>query len=113
MDVGLLILRLVFGLLLTASVLLGFGLAFAILLDATVVRLVLVPSAMELLGKWNWYLPTWLDWLPELHVEGDPDPQPTGSAGTVPGPRQGPGHTPPTRPTTATTAASAMPNWCW
>jgi uncharacterized membrane protein YdfJ with MMPL/SSD domain len=48
----------------------GFGVAVALLLDATVVRLVLVPAAMELLGERNWYLPTWLRWLPEVHVEG-------------------------------------------
>jgi RND superfamily putative drug exporter len=40
--------------------LLGFGLAFAILIDATIVRLVLVPSAMELLGDRNWWAPKWL-----------------------------------------------------
>jgi RND superfamily putative drug exporter len=48
---------------------LGFGLAVAILLDATVIRIVLVPASMRLLGSWNWYLPRWLEWLPELHVE--------------------------------------------
>jgi RND superfamily putative drug exporter len=48
---------------------LGFGLAVAILLDATVIRIVLVPASMRLLGRWNWYLPHWLEWLPELHVE--------------------------------------------
>ncbi len=48
----------------------GFGVAIALLLDATVVRLVLVPAAMELLGERNWYLPTWLRWLPDVHVEG-------------------------------------------
>lgn len=48
---------------------LGFGLAVAIALDATVVRLVLVPSAMTLLGDINWYLPKWLEWLPDLRVE--------------------------------------------
>jgi putative drug exporter of the RND superfamily len=48
----------------------GFGVAVALLLDATVVRLVLVPAAMELLGERNWYLPTWLRWLPDVHVEG-------------------------------------------
>ncbi len=48
----------------------GFGLAFAVLLDATVVRIVLVPSAMELLGDRNWYLPPWLHWLPDLRVQG-------------------------------------------
>ncbi|MGH2559617.1 MAG: MMPL family transporter [Thermomicrobiales bacterium] len=47
----------------------GFGLAVAIFLDATVVRSILVPSTMVLLDKWNWYLPRWLDWLPDLRVE--------------------------------------------
>ncbi len=50
---------------------LGFGLAVAIALDATIVRLVLVPSAMTLLGDINWYLPRWLEWLPDLRVEGE------------------------------------------
>ena len=48
----------------------GFGVAIALLLDATIVRLVLVPAAMELLGERNWYLPAWLRWLPDVHVEG-------------------------------------------
>ena len=47
----------------------GFGLAVAILLDATLVRSVLVPASMELLGSRNWYLPSWLEWLPDLRVE--------------------------------------------
>jgi uncharacterized membrane protein YdfJ with MMPL/SSD domain len=48
----------------------GFGVAVALLLDATIVRLVLVPAAMELLGDRNWYLPAWLRWLPDVQVEG-------------------------------------------
>ncbi|HEY7660021.1 MAG TPA: MMPL family transporter [Actinomycetota bacterium] len=48
----------------------GFGLAVAVLLDATIVRTLLVPSGMRLLGDWNWYLPKWLEWLPQLNVEG-------------------------------------------
>src|SRR5918995_2366338 len=48
----------------------GFGVAVALLLDATIVRAVLVPAAMKLLGRWNWYLPAWLSWLPDAHVEG-------------------------------------------
>ncbi len=48
----------------------GFGLGVAVLLDATVVRSVLVPAAMALLGDRNWYLPRWLRWLPDVHVEG-------------------------------------------
>jgi len=50
----------------------GFGLAVAVLLDATVVRSVLVPSMMALLGNVNWYLPSWLNWLPDLRIEGEP-----------------------------------------
>ena len=47
----------------------GFGLAVAILIDATIVRAVLLPATMKLLGKWNWYLPTWLEWVPNLSAE--------------------------------------------
>jgi RND superfamily putative drug exporter len=47
----------------------GVGLAVAVLLDATLIRGVLLPAAMKLLGDWNWYLPPWLDWLPKLNVE--------------------------------------------
>ncbi len=50
----------------------GFGIAIALLIDATVVRSVLVPAAMTILGDWNWYLPSWLDWLPHMEVEGGP-----------------------------------------
>ena len=49
----------------------GFGLAVAILLDATLVRSVLVPASMEMLGRGNWYLPSWLSWLPDLRVEAE------------------------------------------
>ena len=49
----------------------GFGLGIAILLDATIVRMVLVPASMRLLGKWNWYLPSVLSWLPDFRVEGE------------------------------------------
>nr|MBA2775483.1 MMPL family transporter [Chloroflexia bacterium] len=52
----------------------GFGLGVAVLIDATLVRSVLVPSAMALLGDRNWYLPKWLEWLPDLRVEGVPMP---------------------------------------
>jgi RND superfamily putative drug exporter len=49
----------------------GVGLAVAVLLDATLVRMVLVPATMELLGNRNWWLPHWLDRiLPKLNVEG-------------------------------------------
>jgi RND superfamily putative drug exporter len=47
----------------------GVGLAVAVLLDATLIRGVLLPAAMKLLGEWNWYLPRWLEWLPRLNVE--------------------------------------------
>jgi RND superfamily putative drug exporter len=42
----------------------GFGLAVAVLIDATIIRAVLLPAVMKLLGDWNWYLPRWLEWLP-------------------------------------------------
>jgi RND superfamily putative drug exporter len=48
----------------------GFGLAVAVFMDATIVRTILVPASMRLLGAWNWYLPRWLEWLPKLDVEG-------------------------------------------
>jgi RND superfamily putative drug exporter len=54
----------------------GFGLAVAVFLDATVVRSILVPASMELLGDRNWYLPSWLAWLPRINVEGTPQPEP-------------------------------------
>ena len=49
----------------------GFGLAVAVLLDATMVRSVLVPASMEVLGKRNWYLPSFLRWLPDLRIEAE------------------------------------------
>ena len=49
---------------------LGVGLAAAILIDATIIRGVLLPATMKLLGRWNWYLPRWLQWLPEFDHEG-------------------------------------------
>jgi len=53
----------------------GVGLAAAILIDATIVRAVLLPATMKLLGDWNWYLPKWLQWLPTLeHGESPTDP---------------------------------------
>jgi RND superfamily putative drug exporter len=54
--------------------LIGFGLAFAVFIDATVVRLLLVPATMELLGDRNWWFPKMLEWLPRIHVEGTPTP---------------------------------------
>jgi RND superfamily putative drug exporter len=61
---------------------LGFGLAVAIAVDATVVRAVLLPATMTLLGDWNWYLPRWLDWLPggrtRVRAGSDPGQAPPG-----------------------------------
>ena len=54
----------------------GFGLGVAVILDATIVRSVLVPASMALLGERNWYLPRWLQWLPQIHIEGTPDEAP-------------------------------------
>jgi len=48
----------------------GFGVAVALLIDATIIRSVLLPAVMDLLGRWNWYLPRWLEWVPRLQVEG-------------------------------------------
>jgi RND superfamily putative drug exporter len=50
----------------------GIGLAAAVLIDATIVRAVLLPATMKLLGDWNWYLPEWLKWLPRLEHESAP-----------------------------------------
>jgi len=56
---------------------LGLGCAVAIALDATLVRLILVPAAMKLMGAWNWWMPSWLDRaLPDLSFEGGSDPEP-------------------------------------
>jgi putative drug exporter of the RND superfamily len=56
----------------------GVGLAVAILIDATIVRGVLLPASMKLLGDWNWYLPNWLQWLPRLDVsESEAPPEST------------------------------------
>jgi uncharacterized membrane protein YdfJ with MMPL/SSD domain len=70
----------VFGIFATLSSLdfkmMGVGLATAILIDATVVRAVLLPATMKLLGDWNWYLPKWLEWLPRLEHEAQPAPAP-------------------------------------
>jgi RND superfamily putative drug exporter len=53
---------------------LGLGLAAAILIDATIVRGVLLPASMKLLGDWNWYLPGWLEWLPRVGAGRDEGP---------------------------------------
>jgi RND superfamily putative drug exporter len=63
----------------------GVGLAVAVLIDATIVRGVMLPAAMKLLGEWNWYLPRWLEWLPKgPALEGGPEPvQPKRRPGTL------------------------------
>ncbi|HEY7344606.1 MAG TPA: MMPL family transporter [Gaiella sp.] len=67
----------VFGIFATLSIVMlkqfGVGLATAVLIDATIVRAVLLPAAMTLLGDWNWYLPRWLEWLPKLEHERSPE----------------------------------------
>ncbi len=58
----------------------GVGLSAAILIDATIVRAVLLPATMKLLGNWNWYLPSWLEWLPRFDAsepEAPPEAKPT------------------------------------
>ena len=71
----------------------GFGIAVALALDATLVRLLLIPAAMRLLGERNWYLPRWLAWLPNVQIEGPsaeayhsdaPDEKPRGDAPRLP-----------------------------
>jgi uncharacterized membrane protein YdfJ with MMPL/SSD domain len=66
----------------------GVGLAVAVLIDATLVRGVLLPATMKLLGDWNWYLPKWLEWLPRgPAIEGSVEP--VEPAAPQPGPRPG------------------------
>jgi hypothetical protein len=52
----------------------GVGLAVAVLIDATIIRGVLLPASMKVLGDWNWYLPSWLEWLPHVHEPEFPPP---------------------------------------
>ena len=51
----------------------GFGVAVALLIDATIIRSVVLPATMHLLGRWNWYLPQWLHWLPRVQIEAPAD----------------------------------------
>ena len=64
----------------------GVGLAVAVLIDATIVRAVLLPATMKLLGDRNWYLPKWLEWLPRLDHGPAVEPRPI--------PRSSPRHSP-------------------
>jgi len=52
---------------------LGLGLAVAVLIDASIIRSILLPATMRLLGDWNWWLPKFLDWIPQITVEGEPE----------------------------------------
>jgi putative drug exporter of the RND superfamily len=61
----------------------GFGVAAALLIDATIIRSVLLPAAMRLLGDWNWYLPHWLDWLPRVQIEAQPAVAPGAPRGSA------------------------------
>jgi RND superfamily putative drug exporter len=58
----------------------GFGVAVALLLDATVIRSVVLPSTLALLDRRSWYLPRWLEWIPHVEVERQPPPSPEGAA---------------------------------
>jgi RND superfamily putative drug exporter len=60
----------------------GFGVAIALLLDATVIRSVVLPATLGLLDNWSWYLPRWLEWIPHVEVEGAP-PSPGDAAAGV------------------------------
>jgi putative drug exporter of the RND superfamily len=62
---------------------LGFGLAIAVLLDATVVRSILLPATMRLLGEWNWWLPGFLRWLPQVTIEAPETEAAEGAAATA------------------------------
>ena len=64
---------------------LGVGLAMAVLIDATIIRAVLLPATMKLLGDWNWYLPSWLEWLPHVTHEPELEPVEATEAGRAPG----------------------------
>jgi RND superfamily putative drug exporter len=64
---------------------LGVGLAVAVLVDATLVRSLLLPSLMKLLGEWNWWMPRFLRWIPQITIEGEPEEQLGGGIGGGPG----------------------------
>ncbi len=66
---------------------LGFGLAVAVFLDATLIRSVLLPASMRLLGDWNWWMPRFLSWIPRVTIEGESDePEIEGERATEPAP---------------------------
>ena len=63
----------------------GVGLGVAVLIDATIIRSVLLPASMKLLGDWNWYLPSWLEWLPKVGSPERPSPKPEAHPAAQPG----------------------------
>jgi RND superfamily putative drug exporter len=69
----------------------GIGLAAAVLIDATIVRAVLLPATMKLLGDWNWYLPSWLEWLPRVSAHTDVAPLAAAAHAATPAVSGGPG----------------------
>jgi putative drug exporter of the RND superfamily len=70
---------------------LGLGLAVAVFIDATIIRSVLLPASMTLLGDWNWWMPRFLDWIPRVTIEGEPDePADAGDARETPEPADSP-----------------------
>jgi uncharacterized membrane protein YdfJ with MMPL/SSD domain len=68
---------------------LGFGLAIAVFLDATLIRSVLLPASMRLLGDWNWWMPRFLSWIPRVTIEGESD-EPEAEAEVAPEPAPAP-----------------------
>jgi RND superfamily putative drug exporter len=73
---------------------LGFGLAVAVFLDATLIRSVLLPSTMRLLGEWNWWMPRFLSWIPKVTIEveeGEPEIEPGSEPAPEPAPDDGDG----------------------
>ena len=94
---------------------LGLGLAVAVFIDATVIRSVLLPASMTLLGDWNWWMPRFLDWIPRVTIEGDPEeflpgawtpdlPVPSYAEGTPPPP-------PPARGPRTAPRKAGPPRW--
>jgi RND superfamily putative drug exporter len=66
--------------------LIGFGMAVAVLIDSTLLRMVLVPAVMELVGKAAWWFPRWLEWIPHVNIEGTPEPVPAADDEPAPEP---------------------------
>ena len=63
--------------------LIGFGMAVAVLIDSTIVRMILVPAIMELFGAKAWYFPSWLSWLPQINIEGPRTPMASSTQNSV------------------------------